>query len=456
MLEQITGSLRGRLALAALLVLLLFLGFTGYALDRAFQNSIEGALLERLKTQIYALLTAAEDEQGKLVMPELLQDPELNRIGSGRYGLITDGAGNEIWRSPSAVSLTLTGLQTAAAGEYSLSETDTDNERLFLFSYGVIWENQDGSESRYGFHILQSNAPIAAEISGFRSTLWRWLGGMGILLLLIQAVILRWGLAPLPRLAADLRKIEQGEREQLSGKYPKELAGVATNLNVLIANERRQRQRYRNTLADLAHSLKTPLAILRGVTPQQLNTAPDEALDTIAGQVDRMDQIVTYQLQRASSPQVSLTVKPVALEPLADKLMRTLEKVYRDKGVATEIDITSSCQFKGDERDLMEILGNLLDNAFKACRNKVALRGNRITAISGDSSLRVSIEDDGPGIPEEKRQDILLRGVRADTSQPGQGIGLAVALEIVESYRGKLEVEKSTLGGARFIIELPG
>ncbi|MCF7980609.1 MAG: GHKL domain-containing protein [Pseudomonadales bacterium] len=448
-------SLRGRLTLAACLILLSFLGFTGYVLDRAFQHSVENALLERLKTHIYALLTAAEDENGNLIMPTLLQDPEFNRIDSGRYGIIINHNGKEIWRSPSAISLSLPKQTPTTAGAYHLTKTRIGKDNLYRISYGVIWENQNGSESHYTFQVLQNTLPTDAEISGFRQTLWRWLGGLGLLLLAIQGAILRWGLAPLPRLAEDLHRIEQGKQDQLSGNYPSELQPVATNLNLLIANERRQRQRYRNTLADLAHSLKTPLAILRGIVSAQPATLNNESFTIIDEQINRMDQLVSYQLQRAVSPETSLSSKPIELMPLALKLIRSLEKVYQDKGVSLQVEIDTPCRFIGDERDLMEVLGNLLDNAFKFCRHRVKLSAKHLTTPTGNNRLFINIENDGSPIPTAEQARILQRGARADTSQPGQGIGLAVALEIITSYQGTLAIDQSTLGGALFRVEFP-
>lgn len=448
-------SLRTRLALTALLVLLFFLGLTGYTLDRAFQHSVENALMERLKSHIYALLTAAEDENGKLVMPALLQDPEFNRIDSGRYGIIIGQDGDEVWRSPSAISLRLPAQTPTAQGNYRLTEIKIDDASFYRISYGVIWENQNGSESRYSFHVLQNSAPIDVEISGFRQTLWRWLGGLGLLLLAIQGMILRWGLAPLPRLAEDLHRIELGEQDQLSGNYPTELEPVATNLNLLIANERRQRQRYRNTLADLAHSLKTPLAVLRGITATKPTPIDNESLSTINEQINRMDQLVSYQLQRAVSPETSLISRPIDLEPLALKLIRSLEKVYLDKKVTAQLEIGAPCRFVGDERDLMEVLGNLLDNAFKFCRSTVRLKATQVVSTTENSQLSICVENDGAPIPATEQARILHRGARADTSQPGQGIGLTVALEIITSYQGKLSIDQSDLGGALFHIEFP-
>ncbi len=457
MLKQSMQSLRGRLIVSAFAFLLIFLGLTGYILDRAFQNSVENALKERLKTHIYALLAAAaEDENNQLTMPSLLQDPEFNRIDSGRYGIITQ-KDQEIWRSPSAISVTLNLPQNTEVGKYQLSESTWDNEPYYVFSFGIIWEQEDGSETEYAIWVIQNKAPTLAEISGFRNTLWRWLGGIGLVLLLIQSVILRWGLSPLPKLAEDLQKIERGEQEQLSGSYPVELQGVASNLNLLIANERQQRKRYKDTLADLAHSLKTPLTILRGLqtTGKDQNSHEEALLATIDEQVSRMDQIVSYQLQRATNPRISLTSKPVNLAALAAKLIRTLTKAYAEKPVTAEIQIPDTLQFLGDERDLMEVLGNILDNAFKACDNRILISAS-LSGRQEDSHLVIHVDDDGPGIAPKQRFAILERGVRADSNSPGHGIGLAVAVDIISSYQGQLKIDSNPWGGARFIFTMPG
>ncbi len=456
MLKKTLQSLRGRLIVSAFIFLIIFLGLTGYALDHAFKNSVEKALKERLKTHIYALLAAAEDENNQLTMPSLLQDPEFNRIDSGRYGIITQN-GKEVWRSPSAISVNIDSPFVAKVGEYRLTKTNIGNKTFHLFSFGIIWEQENGEESRYGIGILQDQAPTLAEIGSFRNTLWRWLGGIGVVLIMIQSAILRWGLSPLPRLAEDLKKIEQGEQEQLTGKYPVELEGVASNLNLLIANERQQRTKYRNTLADLAHSLKTPLAILRGLQPSTKTQLDDNEnmLSSLNEQIDQMDQIINYQLQRATQPKISLASKPAELLNLTTKLIRTLTKVYAEKKVNVAVEISESVQFRGDERDMMEALGNILDNAFKACHKRVAIHAEASEDLPS-KQLTITIDDDGPGIEPEQRTSILERGVRADTKSPGQGIGLAVAVDIVQSYNGQLSIEENPWGGARFMLTMPG
>ncbi|MEH6358865.1 MAG: ATP-binding protein [Pseudomonadales bacterium] len=448
---MIIRSINSRLLLSLTLFVALSLGLSGYALDRAFRSSVETALEEKLKAHFYALLAVTNAEQGRLIMPDALQDPLFNRIESGLYAVINDANGNELWRSASAITLNTPLAPSAQVGRFQLTApTDQSKDALFTLSYGIIWELENGEERQYHIHLLQSAQPVIAEISEFRASLWRWFSAIAIVLLLIQGSIMRWGLRPLRKLANELQAIETGQQDQLTGDYPSELENVTHNLNLLIDNERRQRQRYRDTLADLAHSLKTPLAILRG-----LSDGPEKQ-QNIDEQITRMDDIVSHQLQRASSHTTThtLSMQPLVLAPLADKLLRALNKVYADKAVNSQQLIEQHISLRADERDLMEVLGNLLDNAFKACRQQVIVRSDT-TTNDNEMHLNIYIEDDGDGIATEQRDAVLQRGGRADTQHPGQGIGLSVAQDILNSYHAQLHISSSELGGAKIRIEFP-
>jgi len=449
----ILRSINSRLLLSLTLFVALSLGLSGYALDLAFRSSAETALEEKLKANFYTLLADTDAEQGELVMPELLQDPLFNRIESGLYAIINDQHGKQLWRSPSAVTQTSLPSTTAQVGQFQFSAPNSmQNTAYYQLSYAIIWELESGEERHYHIQLLQSAKPVIAEITEFRTSLWRWFSAIGIILLLIQGSIMRWGLRPLRKLAHELHAIETGQQQQLTDDYPSELENVTHNLNLLIDNERRQRQRYRDTLADLAHSLKTPLAVLRGLNSNQ--NKPDN-IQNIDEQITRMDDIVSHQLQRASSKTTNtintLTMQPVNLSPLTDKLLRTMNKVYADKHINSENRIDPDIQLRADERDLMEVLGNLLDNAFKASQQQVLISAD----TSRSKTLLISIEDDGNGIPEQQRQGVLQRGSRADTQHSGQGIGLTVAQDILNSYQAQLHIEKSVLGGAKILIEFP-
>ncbi len=239
--------------------------------------------------------------------------------------------------------------------------------------------------------------------------------------------------------------------QQLPGAYPAEIQPVTDNLNRVLRSERAQRERYRNTLSDLAHSLKTPLAVIRGQLENKQHISAESLAHAIDEQVSRMSAIVDHQLRRASA-QVTQANRSssVQVKPLVERLARAMQKVYQSKSVQLRLDIGEHLVFHGDEADLMELLGNLIDNACKYGRHSVA-----ISAQQQGRDLVVSVEDDGPGVEADVQQTILTRGARADTATPGQGIGLAVAVDILSSYGGSIDIFRSKLSGAGFTIRIP-
>ncbi|MGA1071937.1 MAG: ATP-binding protein [Pseudohongiellaceae bacterium] len=460
--HQSRYSLRVRMLVVLGAVLLLFLGFTGIALDRAYRNSVEGGAAERLQIQVYLLLAALEQEAGEFFVIEDIQEPRYAAINSGLYGFVYDAALTEMWRSDSALALSLSqGEQSSRIPEVGEAIFDTvidsNGERLFRFSYGILWE---GIETPFSVSVAELAAPYFSEIRDFRRSLGRWLGGAAALLLILLLVLLRWGLRPLARLSLELRNIERGISQRLTGDYPDELWAVTENLNRLIDSERRQRERYKTTLADLAHSLKTPLSVASGAVDTLSSSslsAPNleegnAQLLVIKQALERMDQIVAYQLQRAVSTQNHATLAlRVNVATAVSELLAVLEKVYAGRRFIVESQCDEDLQFRGDERDLLEVLGNTLDNAFKYGAARIRL----IAKQGDDGALEFFIEDDGPGIPLEQREFVLQRGARADTLAQGQGIGLAVVSDIMASYQGSVSIEISDLGGAKFVLTFP-
>lgn len=452
-------SLQTRLLIAFSVLLFVFLGLTGLVLDSAFRNSVEAGAAERLQVQIYLILAAAEEEAGEFYFLQDLQEPRFSQLNSGLYGFINKPSLGELWRSKSARTFNLADPdilnERLEVGESRFTTALSDQQEVyFVLSYGILW--QDGI-SEYSFSVVENAAPYYSEITNFRASLWYWLGGVAALLLLMQFLLLRWGLLPLHRMAGDLKEIEAGSKDQLLGHYPKELRGVTDNLNLLIEKERKQQTRYRTTLGDLAHSLKTPLAVISGIM-QNLSSqdagdradARETGLRAVEEQLERMNQIVTYQLQRAVQTQNLGTLsRQVNVRQATQRILDALCKVYADKAMALETRLQDSAVFYGDERDLMELLGNVLDNAFKYGRHRI-----RTIAESFESGhgLRITVEDDGPGIAADKHEFVLQRGARADTLMQGQGIGLAVVSDIVASYKGQVTVGASDLGGVKIEI----
>lgn len=441
-----TLSLNARVAVSAGLVLAVFIMLTGLALERAFHESARAARQERLLGQLYLLIAAAEvDAAGKLSMPATVEEARFNLPGSGLYAQISDDNGRAMWRSSSALSAQPPFQIHLPAGENRFEErTNSARHPFFVQSLGVNWAT-GRTHHAFVFSVSEDLTEFNAQIARYRENLWGWLGVMALLLLAAQVLVLRWGLRPLRNVAQELAAIEAGQQERLQGTYPREIKKLTDNLNALLQQERAQQKRYRDALADLAHSLKTPLAVMRGALQngQTLAAAVEE-------EVTRMNRIVEYQLQRAATTAPTKLAAPLLLAPLAAKIISSLDKVYHDKGVEARVSIEAQTSFRGDEGDMLELLGNLLDNAYKWCRKAV-----RLSAVAQDGNLVISVEDDGPGMDAAEAQSLLQRGVRADQAVPGHGIGLAVVRDIVEAYQGEIRIEKSPLGGAQIRVILP-
>jgi len=438
-------SLHSRLLLAASLVLAGFLGATGLALDKAFRVSAEAATQERLQSYIYALLAAAgEDANGRMIPPKELPEPRFSKPDSGLYAVINAQDGDTLWKSDSLTGRDLDVTERQMPGARSFSRLARADMQLNALAFGVAWEDFDGAEAQYTFTVAEDSAVFAAEVNSFRSTLWRWLGGMALGLLIAQGIILRWGLRPLRTVTSDLQQIEKGHAERLGGQYPKELSGLTSSLNSLIEHSKLVQSRYRNSLDDLAHSLKTPLAILQSShTDRSRDADIDHTL--VREQVERMDEIISHQLQRAAVSGRATLAKPVPVARVVERLVRSLEKVYREKQPTVTLDLDPSATFTGDEADLTEILGNLLENACKYCKKTVRVGVHTNQETTG---IEIRIEDDGPGIAAEQVDSVLQRGTRMEQSVPGQGIGLSMANEIISVYGGQLAFATSPLGGA--------
>jgi two-component system sensor histidine kinase PhoQ len=449
-------SLTRRLLIAASAILATFLGLTGFALDRAFRESVLELSRERLQARIYMLLGAAEvSSASRLTMPQTLPEPRLATPGSGAYAAIRDDDGAVLWASASSVSLDLAYPAAEGPGRASFRETAASaRSPVLALTYPVIWELEGGHERYLVFQVAESRASMDAEVAGFRRTLWTWLGGAVMLMFVAQLALLVWSLAPLRKVGREIQRIEAGEASEMRGLYPRELMPLTENLNRLIGSSRTRLQRYRDSLGDLAHSLKTPLAVLRTELDDDNATVKPGLLRE---QVERMEQSIRYQLQRAAASGHAGLAAPVDVRTATERIARSLDKVYADKQVHVDLQIDAGTRFRGDAGDLDEILGNLADNACKFGLGQVRITASNESGATGAKlELVLDIEDDGPGIDAAQRAAVLERGVRADTLVPGQGIGLAVVRDIVENvYGGSLEISTSPLGGARIRARLP-
>lgn len=440
------NTLFGRLLLSSLLLLSLFFGFLGFIINQVFQQNILDSKQEQLRLQNYVLLSSAQfGETEGIVLPDELREVRFDQYESGLYGYITDYTGKILWTSYSSHNLSLDSRLLAATNPAAGAAQFIETEKYYIFHYTVLWEIIEDQPQLITFSVLEDTAATKIILSSFRHRLQLWLAGIGVTLIVILMLVLRWGTSPLRQLATKLKQVENGKAARLEGDYPWELRGITNNLNELLATEQRQRQRYHATLSDLAHSLKTPLAVIQAELASDRIDKP-----LIAEQTQRMDDIIKHQLQRAVVTSPHKLGNVVDVQSCVDRLFSALTKVYSDKGINFESSIDPGIQFRGDQRDLIEVLGNLIDNACKACRGSVKLE-----ASCNREQLTIDIHDDGDGIPIEQHEQLIKRGLRADSRYSGQGIGLAVSHDIIESYHGKIVINDSPLGGALFRIILP-
>ena len=448
-LRRILG-LQGRLLLITALVLGTCLGAVGWVLNSSFKSAVRAGAEEQLRAVAHGLLSAAQDEADELAFGTELGDPRLAQPDSGLYAYVDRARDDVIWRSPSSV-VSAGDLgeppplrRRPAPGEFAFEVADTSGPSRFVLAYTVIWEDLDDAELT--FWVLTDRAPFRRQITEFRRNTTIGLLSAAIVFVVIQLAAVRWGLAPVRRMASRLRSLEAGQRGDIGDDYPRELSGLARNLNRFIAYEKANRDRYRRAMDDLAHSLKTPLAVMKNAM-REINGSSAGLMND---QVERMETTVTHQLSRAAAVRTVMPAEAVPVSPVAARIGHALERAYAEKAVDLEL-VDAPLAVRVDERDLLEMLGNVIENAFKYTKKRV-----RISVRRAGDAVAILIEDDGDGIAPADRRRVLTRGARADTESAGHGIGLAVALELAEVYRGTLELGDSELGGALVRLQLPG
>lgn len=451
-------SLKARLALSALTLIFLILPLLGFTLSAAFEKHLLSSIKNELSAHNYAILAVAEVEQQQLSMPFQLAEPLFNTPQSGLYAVISaldedsdvDSNANTVinskrdrilWRSNSLLGIELPPLQqpnqlaSADFQQVSLAE-----QHYFVFSFAVSFSELDG-EFPIVVHIIKDDDGFEQLASEFQYQLAYGLGLLMLFLLALLSVWLLWTLKPLRQLKQEISQIESGQQEQLTGRYPQELQAVTGQLNLLLATEKQQRLRYRNALSDLAHSLKTPLAVM--------HTQSDLSAESLQ-QLAKINQMIEHQLKRAQTAGQSAWHLGVNVAEVINKLHGSLVKIYHDKALEIRLVVDERAVFQGDESDLLEMLGNLLDNACKAAKTAIICR----VSLDAEQTLVIDIEDDGVGISKQQQSIILARGGRADTYQQGHGIGLAIVNDLVASYHGRLIIASSkALGGAKFSLQ---
>ncbi len=419
-------SLRLRISLVAAAVIAVFFVLTATLLERAFRENAEDAVVTRLDAQLLLLMGIVEVSGPREVqLPAVLPDPRLALPGGGLYARILDADGAMLWRSPSALGTSL---------------ADWRDSGFFERAMTVQWE-LPGQVVALTFQVLEERDAYEAQMERYRRTLWLGLGLLTVLLIAGQALALGfWGLRPLRRVRADLEAVRQGENRELGGPYPREIQTLTDSINALLEFERDRLERQRHALADLAHSLKTPLSALRlGIAGE----APERR--ELLLQVERMQGMIQHELNQAQRLGPSPFQPPVAVAPVIERTCAALRRIADQQGVELVTSLRPECTLRMETGALFELLGNLLDNAIRHARSQV-----RVGLTCGTRRLELTVDDDGPGIDEADREAVLQRGTRRDTRPGGQGLGLHIVQTLVRDHGGELHIEQAPeLGGAR-------
>ncbi len=431
-------SLKIRQGMILLFLLLVALPILYVSITRAYYASLVNAAENTLEAHLYSLVAEVELTETGIAMPSTILAPELNRLNSDTFAYIFENA-ELVWASESAASTTITPkLAKGQAGTPVFQRVTLEDEHYWQLSLSFLLENAQSAIEAH-LVLVKDDAALQDVMKGFKRTLTNWIviTGLSITALMILGFI--WSARPLRKLDKEIKAVESGAVGQITGDYPVELKKIQADLNLLLQTQQRQKERYRASLSDLAHALKTPLAVLKS---SPLAKEPDSL-----EQLDRIAHMIEHQLKRAASGGTDTWKKHTDIQPVVERIFNAMSKVYHDKHLSLTLEGDMDARFMGDKTDLMELLGNILDNACKACQNKVKV------TLAQKRHLSIVIEDDGPGIPSEARSTLLERGKRLDTYSEGHGVGMAIVTDLVSSYQGKLTIGDSQLGGALFLLE---
>ncbi len=451
------NSLAFRLFLWATGLTVVILIVTGLALSSLYRHAVERAFDRRLDVYLRTLVAdVASPEEGNDKFPQSIGEPLFELPLSGWYWQVTrlDTAKPEVHSSRSLWDSNLPPLRSAedATGGYVKGYAQGPEEvRLRLVERNIDL----GDDGRYLIAVAGDASEIDDEMLSFDRTIGAIFTALAVALLLTTALQVRFGLSPLKRISASLAAIRSGRAERLEGEFPVEIASLARETNALIEANREIVERARTHVGNLAHALKTPLSVIVNEAAARTN---DPLAQKVLEQAEIMRDQVARQLERARlAARSSVVGTLIDVPPVVTALARTMEKLYRERDVAIAVDVPDHARFRGEQQDLEEMIGNLIDNACKWAQSRVAIEvlADR-AAGDGKARVRIIIDDDGPGLSPAEREQVALRGQRLDESKPGSGLGLSIVVELAGLYGGVLTLGTAPIGGLRAELVLPG
>lgn len=443
---MLKGSIASRILWLSTLWLVIALAATAFLLSELYSRALDNALLEQLDFQIESLVGEALQNGVGGLSQASSTDPRFARPASGWYWQVSDAEGHVLAFSPSLVGSVLPQMPSPVEGKPTRSSRVTDS---FGTPLRAVERTIALNGTRYHFIATGNLSEIADLVGGFRGQAIIVLGAVGAMLAIMSALVARFALRPVTRLRLAFERVREGEEESVAGTYPTEIAPLAEEVNELLASNKRVIERARSQVGNLAHGLKTPIAVLRNEASAEGQDLPALVLN----EADKMAAIVSTYLDRAQiAARTTLVGRKTPVLPTIERLVRVMRKIHKQ----TQIEMTgispTGAAFRGEQADLEEMLGNLLDNACKWASGRVRLSASQ---LSGTDRLEIAIEDDGPGLSETEIATAVQRGKRLDEHTPGSGLGLDIVREMTEIYGGELRLTRSSMGGLKAALRLP-
>lgn len=453
------SSLARRLFLTAAVVSAVVLVLSGILLSSLYRASVERAFDRRLTVYLKTIVVdVASAPSGTLPDPAPLGEPLFQIPVSGWYWQITRFTGDirEIKRSPSvppdaSITLEEQKVPLRAGGGREGYKQGPEDQLLRI----VEREIDLGEDGRYLASVAADAGEIDDEVDEFNDAIQITFSLLGIILIGTAWFQVRFGLRPLKRIQASLSAIRSGRAEKLEGNFPAEVAPLAGEVNALIESNREIVDRARTHVGNLAHALKTPLSVLLNET----SIRDDAVAEKVKEQVAVMREQVQRHLERARlAARIAVIGTVIDVTPVINAVLRTMEKIHRSRGLVMESRIMDDVKFLGEQQDLEEMLGNLIDNACKWASSRIDIEifADRQQQAGARPYFHIVIDDDGPGLPPDSREDVLKnRGQRLDESKPGSGLGLSIVVDLASLYGGRLVLGTAPIGGLRAELVLP-
>jgi signal transduction histidine kinase len=443
-------SIAWRLVLGSGAVVTAALLAAAIALPQLYSNGLERQMDANLWRLMTNLMSFVDKENGRIVLSEPMTYEDYESAFSGYYYQINRG--DEVMlpsRSLGGLKLEVQkpeALQSEIYYDTTLTGPPGGAQELRAATIMVRYTNLDLAEPLV-LTVASDRRLINENIDDFRVTIVIAILGLGMVLVGTVFLQLRYGLRPLRRIPEALAAIRSGQTDRLTGSFAAEVEPLAREINALLDHNSEIVERARTHVGNLAHALKTPLAVLTNEAAGHKG----EFAQTVSSQVGIMREQVDHHLSRARvAARAGILGARTSVMPVLEGLARTLEKIYRERNIAVAVAGPPDIAFRGERQDLEDMLGNLLDNACKFAKSRVSAR-----AVDREGRLRIEIADDGPGVPSQQRRVAQKRGIRLDESAPGSGLGLSIVTDIAEIYGGSFRMDEAKLGGLLAVLDLP-